>query len=257
MNSHAVNARCKCASRSNWEAPVYQFLNNPLAWTLIALFVSSIGLYCDLRWPWPGAARLFVKYVFFEQSQIRGPCKCGSFRPSVWCLRASFFEQLPAPGRWARRGSRIFGGTNQRPAMDAWRLRRRPPSAVKGQSKRNRTRPPAGRASSKGICGKSERTCAGRCDRNADNSTSTRHSCWSEPRTICTSRVSALCSCPPRGYGTGFILAICSAVQQTLRPRLVIWGRFLVNPGQWSIMTHRCAGVAGDSGGRIRTIWGK
>ena len=33
----------------NWGAPVYQFLNNPFAWTLIALIVSSIGLYCDLR----------------------------------------------------------------------------------------------------------------------------------------------------------------------------------------------------------------
>jgi len=30
---------------------VYQFLNNPFAWTLIALIVSSIGLHCDLRWP--------------------------------------------------------------------------------------------------------------------------------------------------------------------------------------------------------------
>jgi hypothetical protein len=33
----------------SWEAPVCQFLNNPFAWTLIALTVSSIGLYCDLR----------------------------------------------------------------------------------------------------------------------------------------------------------------------------------------------------------------
>jgi hypothetical protein len=33
----------------NSETPVWQFLSNPLSWTLIALFVSSIGLYCDLR----------------------------------------------------------------------------------------------------------------------------------------------------------------------------------------------------------------
>ena len=31
------------------EAPARQFLNNPLSWTLIALIVSGIGLYWDLR----------------------------------------------------------------------------------------------------------------------------------------------------------------------------------------------------------------
>jgi hypothetical protein len=47
--------RFASASRSlrilwwSWEAPVCQFLNNPFAWALIALIVSSIGLYCDLR----------------------------------------------------------------------------------------------------------------------------------------------------------------------------------------------------------------
>jgi hypothetical protein len=32
-----------------WEAKVLPFLTNPLIWTLIALTVSSIGLYWDLR----------------------------------------------------------------------------------------------------------------------------------------------------------------------------------------------------------------
>lgn len=31
-----------------WDPRVGQLLSNPIAWTLIALIVSSIGLYCDL-----------------------------------------------------------------------------------------------------------------------------------------------------------------------------------------------------------------
>ena len=40
------------------------------------------------------------------------------------------------------------------------------------------------------------------------------------------------CAVVRPGYGTDFIFAICSAVQQTLRSRLVIWSRFLLNTGQ-------------------------
>jgi hypothetical protein len=32
-----------------WEASVGTVLTNPLAWTLVALLVSSVGLYWDLR----------------------------------------------------------------------------------------------------------------------------------------------------------------------------------------------------------------
>jgi hypothetical protein len=47
--------RCASACGSSrifwrkWEAQVLPFLTNPLIWTLIALTVSSIGLYWDLR----------------------------------------------------------------------------------------------------------------------------------------------------------------------------------------------------------------
>ncbi len=35
--------------QTNWDAPVWASLGNPVAWTLIALILSSIGLYLDLR----------------------------------------------------------------------------------------------------------------------------------------------------------------------------------------------------------------
>jgi len=76
-------ALCPRGCRAPW-----QLLSNPFAWTLIAPIVSSIGLYCDMRWATCGGiSRRRGRSVLYAGLLLGAPAHAEKVRSQFLSLR--------------------------------------------------------------------------------------------------------------------------------------------------------------------------